>query len=65
MQKLTLALQHKSRDYLVSVWLSVVLWCDDSKAKRPEPKLMRVTDHVQHIIILCFDEHVATGDKIL
>ena len=38
-----------SKGYHVSDWLSVVLWCDDSKPKGPWPELMPVTIHPQRL----------------
>ena len=40
----------QARAYLVSDWLSVVLWCDDSKPTKPGPQLMCITSHSQRII---------------
>ena len=48
----------QARDYLVSDWLSMVLWCDDSnesKPKRPGPQSVCITNHSLHIFFLCFD----------
>ena len=40
------------RDYFVSDWVSMALWCDDSEPKRPGPQLMRITIHLQPIIFV-------------
>ena len=39
---------------IICDWLSVVLWCDDSRVENVWPLLMLITIHSQHIF-LCFD----------
>ena len=42
----------QARDYLVPDWLSMALWCDDSKRKRAGPQLVRITILSQQIVVV-------------
>ena len=44
----------QARDYLVSDWFFMLLWCNDSKPRRSGPQLMCIMIHLQRIFFFFF-----------